>query len=424
MHCRTVSWLGQCLVMTRMELESEVFENWKPFFRVEEYLKEKPFIPSFCPNPECEYHQNKIPINFPWYMKRGWYHSSAHGKVQRYLCKSCGKSFSERMFFTDYYAKRIDIDLQDLLFHYSNGFSQRALADHYHCTTRTIAQKLQTISRQAMSAIIKANSYLHTREDIAIDGMQNFTGSQYQPNNYNISVGQYSQYISMVTQVIFRRAGKMNAYQKRRREYFDAVGLWKRGAFTKSIRELVTHLSHLVEQRDRSKTTIICNSDDKKMYAREIRRNQSLRREIAANRFSHMITSSKCWRDHRNPLFPVNYIDGRLRNDLADWQRETTSFPREANRNFQRFLCYIAYHNFFKPHRIRTPDTSHAEAAGIPRKIVQEIRKDFFQRRAFYSLTPLPPQWNDCWNCVLVTPLQVHRKIPFNGSRKPNYLQL
>ena len=173
------------------------------------------YTPPFCPNPDCV-ENNCNSTSYQNWIRRGYYYSHSKGRVQRYLCKTCGKSFTERIFFTDYYAKRTDINLEGLLFHYANGFSQRALSDLYRCSTRTIAQKLQILSRQSMAAISEANNHIQTYEDIAIDGMQNFTGSQYQPNNYNIAVGQYSQYVSMVTQVIFRRAGTMNTYQKRR----------------------------------------------------------------------------------------------------------------------------------------------------------------------------------------------------------------
>ena len=415
-------------MMTKVELRIEVKWNYPKsvmYTGLGGAVYMPIFEPPFCPNPECTYnsldHSHK---HTRWWILRGFYKSKSRGYVQRYRCRNCRKSFSERIFHTDYYAKRIDIDLKDLLFHYCNGFSQRALADHYHCTIRTIAHKLQIISRQAIAAILQANNLIRSNEDIAIDGMQNFTGSQYQPNNYTIAVGQYSQYISMVTQVIFRRSGKMNAYQKRQRSLYDQIGLWKRGAFSKSIKELVAHLAFIALHRSPKKQVFTCNSDRLLIYARQLQLNPTIKYLMSTGHFIHNITSSRKWRDLKNPLFPVNYIDSRLRNDLADWQRETTSFPREANRNFQRFLCYVAYHNFFKPHRSRTPHITHAEQAGLSSKDLANIRKSFYTNRAFYSQLKLKGQWESCWFCRLVTPLQVKNKIPYNGNRVPAYLHL
>lgn len=385
---------------------------------------ENQFIPPFCPNPDCTEHQRGPTDYRKWWNGRGWYHTKTLGAVRRFKCTVCGKSFTERIFHLDYYAKRTDIDFFDILFHYCNGFSQRAMAQHFHCTTRTIAQRLQIVSRQAMAAIIDANGQIKLSEDIAIDGMQNFTGSQYQPNNYNIVVGQYSQYLGMVTQVIFRRAGRMTTYQKARRTHFDAIGYWERGAFTKSIRELVAHIARITVDRAQSEQIVVCNSDNKKMYQNELLRNRELSLLMEEHLFIHRITSSRRFRNIKNPLFPVNYFDSRLRNDLADWQRETTSFPREANRNFQRFLCYAAYHNFFKPHRVRSDSHSHAEAAGLPKADAERIKASFFRDRAFRTRLELPPQWNDCWFCKLITPLQIRNRKPFNGNRRPAYLAL
>lgn len=378
--------------------------------------------PPFCPNPDCPQNKPRQSKDEKWWRLRGHYQSRVHGKVQRFLCKTCGKSFSERIFHLDYYAKRIDIQFRDVLFHYCNGFSQRALAEHFGCAVRTIAQRLQILSRQSMAAIEESNRLIHTEEDIAIDGMQNFTGSQYQPNNYNIAIGQYSQYVSMVTQVIFRRAGRMTPYQKRKRAFFDVIGCWKRGAFTQSITMLVDHIAYLISHRSTNKPAIICNSDDKKLYAQELARNPLIRDLMARQMFSHVVTSSRVWRNLRNPLFPVNYLDARLRNDLADWQRETTSFPRETNRNFQRFLCYIAYHDFFKPHRVGKVKESHAEIAGLPIRAAEEIKRKFFTERAFFAHRSLSHMWEEAWFCKMVTPLQVREGKPFNGNRKPMYL--
>jgi hypothetical protein len=128
--------------------------------------------PPYCPNPDCLRNSPMTCEGERWWRLRGHYESKAHGRVRRYLCKTCGKSFSERIFHVDYYAKRVDINLRDLLFHYCNGFSQRALAEHFCCTTRTIAHKLQILSRQSMAAIREANVHIQTEEDIAIDGIR------------------------------------------------------------------------------------------------------------------------------------------------------------------------------------------------------------------------------------------------------------
>lgn len=273
-----------------------------------------------------------------------------------------------------------------------------------------------------MAAILDANSHISLNEDLAIDGMQNFTGSQYQPNNYNILVGQYSQYLSMVTMVIFRRAGHMTPHQKRMRTYFDRIGMWRRSDFARSIEQLVDYMFTVVESRRIKTKRTICNSDKKPMYAKMIRKHKGLGTLASNDLFTQNVTSSKRFRNIQNPLFPVNYIDNRLRNDLADWQRETTSFPREANRNFQRFLCYMGYHDFFKPHRAHDDARTHAEAAGLSKNNVERIKHNFFSVRAMHSFLQMPPQWEESWFCTLITPLQVRNGLPFNGNRVPAFL--
>ena len=380
--------------------------------------------PPFCPNSECPEHHQTEGNSTEWFIRRGFYHTKTKGLVQRFRCKRCRRSFTARIFTLDYYAKRVDVDFADMLFHYCNGFSQRALAEHFHCSTRTIAQRLQILSRQSMAAILEANNHIQLAEDLAIDGMQNFTGSQYQPNNYNIIVGQYSQYLSMENQVIFSRGGNMTPYQKKMKKHYNLIGHWKRSDFAKSIEELIESVFTIVNSRADKKHCIVCNSDKKPLYIRCIQKHPGLKELTERGLFSHVETSSKCFRNIQNPLFPVNYIDNRLRNDLADWQRETTSFPRETNRNFQRFLCYAAYHDFFRTHRARKDSRSHAEVAGLEKHLVEKIKNRFYLHRAFKSKLTLPHQWEESWFCRLITPLMLRNGIPFNGNRPPGYLTL
>jgi hypothetical protein len=71
-----------------------------------------PTSPAFCPNPGCPNHTH--PENPVWYRPLGWYDTLVRGKVKRYACRSCGKSFSEQTFRLSYYL-HLDLDFHDLL---------------------------------------------------------------------------------------------------------------------------------------------------------------------------------------------------------------------------------------------------------------------------------------------------------------------
>jgi transposase-like protein len=69
-------------------------------------------IPPYCPYKECPQHfEGKHLKN--WYRHFGFHCTDAFGKVQRYQCKSCGRTFSDQTFSLNYYAKRV-IDYEQL----------------------------------------------------------------------------------------------------------------------------------------------------------------------------------------------------------------------------------------------------------------------------------------------------------------------
>jgi hypothetical protein len=60
--------------------------------------------PLFCPNKNCHHHQ---PIEGWRFIKKGYYRPKWNSKpTPRYLCKTCGKTFSSRAFRPDFKQKK------------------------------------------------------------------------------------------------------------------------------------------------------------------------------------------------------------------------------------------------------------------------------------------------------------------------------
>ena len=50
-----------------------------------------------CPNERCRYHNPaRVPADSRWYRLHGFYYSAQHGKVPRFRCIGCGRTFSVR----------------------------------------------------------------------------------------------------------------------------------------------------------------------------------------------------------------------------------------------------------------------------------------------------------------------------------------
>jgi len=78
----------------------------------------------FCPNPECALHQH---AEGQWFLHAGYHSTKAFGKVARFRCRMCKKTFSTQSFSLDYYAKK-RVSYWELMAHHCASESLRALS--------------------------------------------------------------------------------------------------------------------------------------------------------------------------------------------------------------------------------------------------------------------------------------------------------
>jgi transposase-like protein len=174
------------------------------------------FNPPFCPNPECIYHHPRQSKPPNWYRKKGTFSSLLYGTNQRYQCKSCQTTLSNRSFSVDLYTKRT-VDLRRIFFSINAGTGIRSLARQLGVNKSVIVNRLQRLSRQSMGISASLFSQKTITEDLAVDGFESFVYSQYFPNNYTIAVGSRSQVLYDVDYAQLRRKGQMTKGQKERK---------------------------------------------------------------------------------------------------------------------------------------------------------------------------------------------------------------
>ncbi len=132
------------------------------------------FIPPHCPNPVCIHYYT--PAEVHWYRNISPYPTKTFGSVQRFLCKSCKKSFSTQTLSIDYLARK-KLDHQYLFNQINAGAG------------------LRNIARNAIFLHQAILDELPYSEHFAADGFESYCVSQYFPNNYNLLVGENSQFV-------------------------------------------------------------------------------------------------------------------------------------------------------------------------------------------------------------------------------------
>jgi hypothetical protein len=371
-------------------------------------------LPPFCPNTACENHTR--PAGKTWYRPYGWYQTKAHGRVKRYICRKCGKSFSDQTFHLSYYL-HLNISFGDIISRLCACSGIRAMARSYQVTDKVIANRIGRLARQMIGVMAALRCTQDCDEPLVADGFESFIRSQYSPNNIHHLIGKDSQYVYACDLAHIRRKGRMTAYQKLKRELLEMGEPSVSGEVYASFERICQTIDDLAG----TKGNIVLHTDEKKEYQAVLEANQYLDGKV-----THLTTSSREERTFQNPLWAVNYYDRELRKDQASHVRETTRWSQEANNCMERMYVYAGYHNFMKPFRIRQRDArTHAEVAGYDTKLIRFYLEMIFTRRFFYSKVAFNASEWHVWLRAYRTPFRSsYQYLPGYVTGKPRLARM
>ncbi|MCF0238042.1 MAG: IS1 family transposase [Sphaerochaetaceae bacterium] len=105
-----------------------------------------------CPNDQCLYHKEEnLPQKGNWYSSHGTYRSRQWGKVSRFRCKGCGKTFSTRTESESKYLHE-DIKLEGrLAMEWLGGSSVKSLSKKYKLTNQMVKTRINRILSRYVS---------------------------------------------------------------------------------------------------------------------------------------------------------------------------------------------------------------------------------------------------------------------------------
>ena len=192
-----------------------------------------------CPDSSCPNHH---PESFAqWYGYHGTYESV--GRVwQRYKCRSCGRTFSERTLSIDYWTHR-DIDYDSLIRHLADGYSQRGLSRQFGVTVKVIQNRIGRLARTIIPTLSSVQDQIDLNEHLVADGRENFCVSQDFPDNIHLLVGKESQYTYGFNYALMRRKGRKTEKQKLRCELLYKEVDFTTHTITKGFKELVEQMN-------------------------------------------------------------------------------------------------------------------------------------------------------------------------------------
>ena len=332
-----------------------------------------PLLPEFCPNPQCRYHDRTQAAHQRWYTRFGRFHTECRGPIQRFRCTACGKTCSTQTFSVHYWTHSTT-DLVWILHQLYGCGGLRQMGRFLGVTYRVIQNRIRRLARNALAVMDQALVEVKLIENLAMDGFESFTRSQYHPNNITHVVGSDSQFIYGVVHTTLRRSGRMTPWQRIKRALIDTVWKPKRGV-KEDCTALLGDLGPMIDRASRRRTVKLA-TDKHTAYPRALKAVPALAAALREGRLEHIRVSSRAARTSSNPLFSVNYVDRQLRKNLAEHVRETIRQGREVNCQMERMAIFTALHNFLTPHRIgdRADAGDSARHASVAEVSVNRMR--------------------------------------------------
>ncbi len=327
---------------------------------------------------------------------------------QRFQCRRCGKRFSENYYALGYQLKKPDPALNAKIFNLSlHGLSNRAIGRLLYISEHCVRLRLLRMARQALCFHAELLRDFRIKEDICMDGLENFAGSQYDPNNVQQALGSRSLFIYDFNLATLNRKGRMSDWQKRRLcEIEGSVGRYNPKAIRIAARELIARLH---ARRDPCREFVLI-TDEHFQYRRAIRQ------DLAELKIRHDTISSKACRNFQNILFPVNHADLLIRDRVAAFTRETISFSKTHAAMCQKYALFMIKKNYMDPQftkkHVRRPDAhthTPAQIVGLT-KTALGFGDIFFRRSMPEDLRRLNREWRALWQSRIVKGYQRRRK--------------
>ncbi len=358
----------------------------------------KCFKPPYCPNKFCSFHQ-LTRSKEATFIKFGARKIKRFPYVSfRFRCQHCLHVFSNS-FFSFSYRDRIKDTYKEIDELRWKGSSKREIAKSLGCSLDTVLRRIKKISRQSLLRLAHDTNNLKITESIAYDGIENFTFSQYDPNNLNHAVGRESCFLYDFNFCHLNRKGKMSPRQEKRKLRLEE-------AFGKYPVRAIESCSKRIFERLLSKSgELTLHTDNHFLYRSAIK-------HINKHKITHLITPSKVTRNYRNRLFAINHMDMMTRHHLCDFKRETIAFAKTSIAMLESFLMFAVHKSYRRTKftkKQKQDERAHTHSPAMYLGLTEKVLS--FNELFSFRLTKFQVELNEDWKLIFES------KDPF--SRRP-----
>ncbi len=311
------------------------------------------FTPLRCPHTDCRAHRRPVP---DFFVREGFYHPLCRSHpVPRFRCRLCERGFSRQTFRADRRQKKPSINAACLdLMVACVGLRQAARV--LRVARRTVERRFAWLARHAVD--FQANRLAAARlpGPFQLDELESFEANRFQPVTVPVLIERSSLFIVATAVGPLRRKGRLTPQQRRRRAEHEARHGRRPSQSRRAVHEVLARLRAVTPD-----AAVILESDHKPLYGR-------LGRDLLGHRFLWRTHSASARRDRRNPLFPINHTNARLRHFLARLRRRTWCVTKKRACLQAHLAIATLWSNFCRGITNRTATTPAQAVAVAPRR--------------------------------------------------------
>jgi transposase-like protein len=281
-----------------------------------------------CPRKDC------FPVlPSPKAGPHGSYYRSSDGRyIQRYLCRSCRKTFSLGTSDPRFGQKRRDVN-EDVGKFLSSSVSLRRTAILLRIHRITVARKLKFLADQARVAQKSWISTLKNLPGFQFDELETFEGSKCKPLSVPMAVLSGSRKILGFE--VARMPAKGLLAEKGRRKYG-----YRQDERGKAMDLLFAQLQPLMNKR------CVLKSDSNPHYPGHVMRYfPNARHETVEGRRGCVTGQGELKAGRWDPLFSLNHTFAMLRANVSRLVRKTWCTTKKASSLADHLAIYARYHN-------------------------------------------------------------------------------
>jgi len=289
------------------------------------------FDPPFCPNTSCQRH---LEPGGTFFKRHGFFVAACRRTpTPRFLCRSCGQTFSSQTFRQDYRDRRPEVNLP-LSERLVSSTGYRQLARTLRMAVSAVQRKARKLARHAGLLHQNLTRHLPVGRTFVLDEEETYEQASICPLTMPVVIEKDSWFVVATAVAPIRRLAPEGTKRRRLQDLDEQ----KHGKRPDRSRDSVTDVMRELDRKlggDR----LVLRSDQKASYA-------TIAKEVFGDRVTHEQTSGNDPRTPHNPLFAINTTLAMTRDNCGRLRRKSWLVTKKAQflqLHMQQFQVYRNY---------------------------------------------------------------------------------